>query len=151
MSVRPDTRLVAKAWLKDIARLGGRVAHILPTDIASWSASGFTTVQGIGGTPHSHLPIAVPIVSVHCWAVSELSDKPPWGIAFDIAEAIRTDPYGVYDEQRIGRVLTDFPARYSDAKVLNALMVSEPVEIPSDPFNYAHVSFNLELHWIALP
>lgn len=149
--VMPSTLQVAEAWLKGITELGSRVATTLPADLSTWSASGFVTVAGpVGGDPHMYLPIEQPVVSIHCWAVSEQSDKPPWGIAHDLATFMRFSDYGFLDHENVGRYLLPTPtARYRGARVNNAFMVSSPSRVPDDPFGYAHVVVNAEFHWVA--
>lgn len=147
MTYHPNTELVAVAYLKTVPGLGSNVATDLPQDNSTWSASGFVQVMTVGGTPNAYSPIARPVVSVDCWAVSPNSSKPPWGKANQLAEDIRAAVHGgVLLPQRV-----TVGAAYAKADVVEARILSEPRRIPDDDADYAHFSLDLELHWIEVP
>jgi hypothetical protein len=150
----PNSELVAVAWLGSITGLSSsQVATKLPTDTSAWSDDGFVTVGGgdgagggvIGGAPHRYLALRAPVVSVHCWAVTPGSGRPPWGKAARLAELIVA---GTYDETTMRRALT-LPAGYASARVNEAYALTEPRRIPGDDASYAHFQLDLQLHWVA--
>lgn len=147
----PSNEQVAVKWLQGIAALSGLVATTLPSDLSVWGDTGFVTVAGAGGTPHAYLPQAGPVVSVHFWAVTISGSRPPWGQAFDLYTRCRQGANSVLDYANIGRLLTGFPAQYSNARVNAANFLSEPERRPGDPGDFAEYVANLELQWVPLP
>jgi hypothetical protein len=144
MGHHPNTELVTVALLKTVPGLGSNVATDLPSDNSTWSASGFVQVMTVGGTPDAYLPLARPIVSVDCWAVSPSSSKPPWGKANGLAEYIRDAVHG-------GIVLpkrVSLGVNYNSADVLGAWMLTEPRRIVDDDADYAHFTFDLQVDWV---
>jgi hypothetical protein len=144
MSLRPTSELVAVAWLKH-ATGQTTVATDLPEDNTTWSASGFTQVQAIGGTPDNYVPIARPVFSVDCWATVPGSPKPPWYRANARAEAIRA---AVLDHPNVPYTTTTLPAAYNQARVLSAQMLTEPRRVLADEAGYARYQFDLQLDWV---
>jgi hypothetical protein len=151
MTIAPSNEQVGVKWLAGVESLDGLVATSLPAAIEDWAETGFVTVSGAGGSPHAYLPVSGPVLSVHLWAVAVNSAKPPWGLASDLYSHIRYGTNGVLDDDNIGRLLTGFPAKYSNARVLQANVVSEPERRPGDPGDFAEYVFNLELRWSAVP
>jgi hypothetical protein len=147
----PSNEQVAVAWLAGITALAGKVATTLPSDLSDWADSGFVTVGGAGGTPHMYLPVSGPVVSVHFWACSINSARPPWGLAASLYAHVRSDTYGVLDYAHISRVLTGFPAMFTNARVLTANFLSEPERRPGDPGDFAEYVANLQLDWTPVP
>lgn len=145
--IRPTNELVAVAWLKHVTG-SDLVATDLPADNTSWSASGFTQVMVTGGTPDNDVPVARPVLSVDCWAAAPGSAKPPWYRANARAEAIRA---AVLDHMNVPFTVVTLPEVYSDARVLSAVMLTEPRRVLSDEANYAHYQFDLRLHWVEEP
>ena len=151
----PNSELVAVAWLGTVTGMSpGMVATQLPADQSAWSANGFVTIGGgdgsggavIGGQPNLYMPLRAPVLSVHCWAVTPGSAKPPWGKAAHLAELIVV---GCYGETSMRRALT-LPGTYADARVNEAYPLNEPRRIPGDQSGYAHYQMDLQLHWVAL-
>ena len=151
MTYRPNSEQVAVAWLKGVTALIDGVATSLPAD-DQWpeiitGSRGFVQVHVVGGTPNMYLPVAMPVVSVDCWAARASSGRPSWNMAHYLAEMIRLS---CLDHALVGRVL-NLPAEYSNAVVQDAHMVSEPRRIVDDPADYAHVQMDVQLSWIAVP
>lgn len=147
MSLHPTNELVAVTWLKGITDLGSRVATTLPTDTATWSASGFVQVTTVGGTPEITMPVAKPVLSVDCWAVAPNTGNPPWNKANQLAEYVRTAVHAHAETPRT----VDLPSTYNDARVLTAYMLTEPRRIRNDDADYAHYSFDLHISWVEIP
>lgn len=144
MSLRPTSELVGVAWLKHVTG-STLVATDLPEDNSTWSASGFTQVQTVGGTPDNYVPVARPVFSVDCWACAPGSGKPPWYRANARAETIRA---AVLDHAGVPYETTTLPAAYNQARVLSALMLTEPRRMLSDEAGYARYQFDLRLDWV---
>lgn len=152
MLYEPTSELVVVAWLKGLDFIGSNVATQLPADNSSWSASGFLVVTPAGGSSSAsaggdssmYLPIGGPVMSLDCWAVSPNSSKPPWNKAFQMAQRIRM--YALETPELVARNVT-LSATYYPAHVYSAWPLNEPRRIPSDPANYAHVSFDMEFRW----
>jgi hypothetical protein len=150
-AVLPSNEQVAIKWLSGITALTGRVSTSLPSDLSTWAASGWVTVGGAGGSPHAYLPQQGPVVSVHGWGVTVSGSRPPWGVASDLLSAIRYGTNSVLDYANIGRLLTGFPAKYTNARVNAANLLGEPERRPGDPGDFAEYVVNLELQWVPLP
>lgn len=150
----PTSELVAITWLRQLPGVPStKVSTKLPGDNSLIAASGFVTVQTIGGAPHVHLPRRDPIVQVTCWACSPDGDRqdPPWAKANQLAEAIVA---AVYDPKSfLGRVTTR--TGYDNASVLSAYLLTEPRK--ADPFGtgddarMAKYVFDLQMHWLWIP
>jgi len=144
--LRATPELVAEAWLKTV--VGDRVATTLPKDNSSWAASGFCTLVVAGGTPTMYVPLREPVIGVDCWGNSGSSQKPPWGIAAALAEAIQAACYG---HRAIPQTVT-LPTGYPAAQVKSAYTTGEPRRIPDDPSSYARYSIpGLALAWVEVP
>jgi hypothetical protein len=139
--LRPTTELVAVAWLKSALGMSG-VATQLPEDNASWAASGFATVTGVGGSASIDVPQYAPVVSVDAWACAPSSNKAPWGKALNLLETVRA---ASYDRSLMG-LIVELPGGFPPAMVQTAYFVSEPLRVP-DEASYAHYSANLAMHW----
>jgi len=149
MSLRPTSELVAVAWIKGVAGVPvTSVATDLPADNSTWSASGFVQVTAVGGSPNIYVPVAQPVIQVDCWAVNPNSSKPPWGKANQLAEVIRM---GCLDHPNVGRLLSGFPAAYSNARCLSVYPISEPRRIRDDAADYAHYTMDLQFMWVEVP
>ena len=151
MAVRPTSTLVAKHWLADITRLGGRVARKLPADTSTWGASGFVTVGRAGGSPELYLTgLSSPVVSCHVWAADPGAANPPWHVAEELCDAIFHDTNGLLDHRNVRRGILTMPARYSAARADKVYPLTEPTEVPGDPADYAHYNFNFVIEWVAI-
>jgi hypothetical protein len=146
MGLRPTNELVAVAWLNGVTGItSGKVATSLPKDATSWASTGFVRVAAVGGSTNPHVPLIAPALQIDCWANGGNSDKPPWGQANALAEAIRA---ACYDTSTVGRTLT-LPTGYDIARVRSAYLLGEPVRRESDESSYARYQFDLQLAWVA--
>lgn len=152
----PTNELVAVAWLSQRVNgiVAGQVATTLPSfkdGTLSWAAEGFVQVQAIpGGVPDVELPIRHPVLQVDFWAANvdssgSVTGKPPWNKANRLAELVREATL----EQQYGQPVT-LPADYLGARVLAAILISEPMRMEGDPSGYARFSADLALDWVRL-
>lgn len=149
MAIAPSNEQVAVAWLKSaVPFLGSRVATELPQDNTTWSASGFTTVSAVGGTPNSEIPWERPVLSLDFWGASPGSGRPPWGLTATMASAVKE---AVRDHENVPRTLTGFPAAFTSAAVRTVVLRTEPRRVPSDLADYAHYTMDLEINWVSIP
>ena len=147
----PHAEMVAVEWVKGIAGISSNaVSTNLPRDSSAWTGTGFVQIEGIGGTPDVDVPLYRPDVTVHCWAVSANSNKPPWWMANQMAEIIKLACYGAVDaESPPGRVV-DLPDAYYDARVLTVVPTTEPRRVLSDEARFAHYQFDIRLSYVAV-
>lgn len=160
----PNSELVAAAWLAAVpgftTAMVGTTLPRMPASgpLPAWIGTGFVTVGPVvGGTPGTNMPLAEPVVSVNCWAVNatktdgsgasiNVSTKPPWGRAAQLAEQIRAAVYTL--DKGAGRQVVMPVPGYARATVNGAQLLSEPRRMPSDPASYARFQFELQLFWI---
>ena len=147
MPLAPTNELVVESWLAGVVGLtSSMVATTLPKDSTAWAAKGFVQVVIIGGTPDIDVPIRRPLVQLDFWATGAgTSTKPPWNLAAGLAELVRT---GV-EFQQYGQLVTTREG-YFNARVLSAIMRTEPRRVEGDPSGYARYSADVELHWTRL-
>ncbi len=152
----PTDELVAVAWIGSIPGISPQmVATQLPEDAnadgtpADWVAArrGFITVTVVGGSPEPILPISKPVLQVDCWAVIPGSNKPPWGVANRLAEAIK---HATWDRVTASRrlAITVKDVQYPPAVVLAARLATQPRRMWSDEGDYARYQCDLALDWI---
>ncbi|MCW2904452.1 MAG: hypothetical protein JWO67_6717 [Streptosporangiaceae bacterium] len=156
LDVRPTSELVVVAWIASIEHFSSdMVATTLPPDTnkdgtpAAWVRTGFVTAAAVGGTPNDSLPVKRPVMQIDCWATVPGSNKPPWGEANALAEAIR---YAALDPYNVARPLTIGPAgtAYPQARVLSAVLQAEPRRIPGDPGKAARYQFDMAFQWVTI-
>jgi hypothetical protein len=144
--LRANHELVTIAWLKTV--VGDRVSVTLPKDNATWAASGFCTIDTVGGSPNIYVPLREPVMSVDCWAFNPGSQKPPWNKASTLAQAIQA---ACWDHPRIPQTVA-LPAGYPAVQVRSAYCTGEPRRIPDDPSSYARYSIpGLAIAWVEVP
>lgn len=150
VSPRPNTPLVAQAWIATIPGFdAAMVAGALPADNSSWSASGFVVASStVGGLVDIDTGARQPVVQISCWSCSPGGGRPPLGLAYALAEAIVDACRD--DALTACRALT-LPGACGQARVLTAYPVGPPPRrIPADPASYAHIVFDVAFHWIPL-
>jgi hypothetical protein len=144
---RPNSELVAVAWLKGISYLGTRVATELPRSLSGWSASGFVVVAAAGGTGVQYTPMRRPVVDVQTVAVAPESGKPPWGQSSQMAEQIVA---ATLDHPTVPR-LVSMPTGYRSAFVRSVWVANEPRRVPGDAGDFARFSMDLAFDWVEVP
>lgn len=139
---RPNSHLVAMAWLRTIPALAGIVAAELPKS-GDWSGTGFVTVPGIvGGTPGIYLPERNPVVSVHAWATrSPTSKRLPRGMAATLLEEAVAACYQPVP-------VLELPAQYKPVWIEYVKVILEPGPAPEPDTNFAHYVMDLQIGWI---
>jgi hypothetical protein len=142
----PNTELVACAWVGSLPGLtSDMVATQLPDDNSAWAASGFVTLQIVGGSPNLDVPMRSPVLEISAWATRPGSNKPPWGRANNLIEAVLAGTYA-QDQNRP----TVLPGLFPRASVRAAQAVTEPRRVYADPADYARYAMNVQLWWTAL-
>jgi hypothetical protein len=145
VTLRPNTELVATAWLGGITGLSpAMVATQLPNDVDTWKATGFVTLRVTGGSPSMYTGLRSPMLAIDAWAVGKNSSKPPWGMANGLMELIDQGCRAANSQ----RWLT-MPSGYMAARVTTAYFTTEPQRLYQDPGNYARYVGNLILNWVA--
>lgn len=145
-----NDELVAVSWIGSIPGFStGMVATTLPADETKWAETGFVTVSVVGGNPDSYLPVNRPVMQVDCWAVKIGDAHPPWGIAANIANAIK---YAAWDRRGFPRVLTltAGPVTFPPAVVQGVYLATAFRRAYGDQGNYAHYQADLALSWITV-
>lgn len=143
------TELVAQAWIASIPGWQAQVGEQLPADNTTWAETGFVAVAVAGGSPDVDIAIKKPVVQVDCWACSPGSNKPPWGMANNLAEQIRA---ACYDHTTFGRELRPQlnGVVYPTAKATTVYPLTEPHRMYGDVGDNAGYSFDLMLNWVQL-
>lgn len=144
------TLKVALAWLAGIEGLSADVVGEQLPDVAqdgslSWAETGFITVTAAGGASNIYVPTISPVVMLQCFAVQADGIGPAWNLARDLAEAVRA---GCFNADGIGYEL-ELPYSDQNARVLSAYFVSEPRPSYGDHGDYAVITVDLRLHWVA--
>lgn len=159
LELHPSDEQVAVAWIGSIpaiAELGGTkmVATRLPADVdkagdpAAWVETGFVTVSVVGGNPDPLLPVNRPVIQVDVWATTPGSNRPPWWQATAISNAIK---YACWSRVQMPRPL-DITVRgrqYPLAVVQGATLLTTFRRLYEDSADYAHLTGDLWLSWIA--
>lgn len=158
----PNSELVAAGWLASIpswsSAMVGTTLPRIGTTLPSWATTGFATVAVVGGTPGALMAVAEPVVSINLWAVNatqsggpagpiNVSNKPPWGHAAQLAEQIRQAAY-VLDKSSGRAVAMPVPG-YAHAAVMGAQLLTEPRRMPADVASYARFQMEIQLRWVA--
>jgi hypothetical protein len=144
---RPNSELVAVAWLKGISYLGTRVATELPRSLSGWSASGFVVVSAAGGTGAQYTPMRQPVLDVQTVAVAPESGRPPWSQSSQMAEQITA---ATLDHPTVPRRVS-LPTGYRSAFVRSVWVVTEPRRVPADAGDFARFSMDLAFDWVEIP
>lgn len=157
VDLRPNTELVAVAWLGGVVGLSpSMVATTLPDATkpdgtpADWRTTGFVQCFTVGGSPEKHNPLRRPVVSVDCWAVmGSTVMKPNFALANHLAELVWLE---VMNPRLASRRVTPVVGgkTYPTAQVLTVDMLTEPRRVPADPAGYAHYQFDMEIAWGAI-
>lgn len=143
MALHPTSALVGVAWVKLVSDT--YVATELPEDNTTWGASGFTTLEVVGGDLNNDVGLKAPVFEVTCWAAPAAagSRQPPWHRANQRAETLRA---AVLAHAAVPRAVS-LPAAYAPARTLQAAMRSEPRKGDPDRADYAAYVFDLQLWW----
>lgn len=149
--LRATPELVTTAWLKTV--VGDRVATTLPKPSAdgstSWADGGFVTHVVAGGSSNIYVPLRTPAMGVSCWAVNPQSQKPPWGQAANLAEAIVA---ACLDHPNVPKTTLALPGGYPSVQVKSAYTVGDPRRITDDASSYARYDIpGLVIAWVEVP
>lgn len=150
-TLRATPELVTTAFLKTV--VGDRVATTLPKPAAdgtvSWADGGFVTHVVAGGSSNIYVPLRTPVMGVSCWAVNPDSQKPPWGQAANLAEAIVA---ACLDHDSIPKTRLTLPGAYPAVQVKSAWTVGDQRRVPDDASSYARYDIpGLVIAWAEVP
>lgn len=147
----PTSPLVAVAFLRALLGQSGGVGTRLPAKVEgkpeSWADTGFVQITSVGGNVDPYALHYSPVLGVRCWAVAPNSKQPPWNVANQLAERIRTACYAV----RSAPPVVQLPPGYPTCYVQSAYLLSEPMPVQGDDSSYACYRFDLQLHWVGEP
>ncbi|GGW98707.1 hypothetical protein [Streptomyces chartreusis] len=143
--------LVTTAWLKTV--VGDRVATTLPKPAddgtISWANGGFVTHVVAGGSSNIYVPLRTPVMGLSCWAVNPDSQKPPWGQASNLAEAIVA---ACLDHDNVPKTRLSLPGNFPDVQVKSAYTTGDPRRVPDDASPYARYDIpGLVIAWTEVP
>ena len=149
MAERITTPLVVIGWLTslDIAP----AASNTPQDTSTWAATGFLTVDTVGGSVDADTGQRNPVVGIGGWWVKPNASTPPWGKAANLLERVveavvdfHADGYAVEVQAPSGN--------FVHAKILSMwLPGSEPLRIYEPDTARAHYSIDVALSWVPVP
>jgi hypothetical protein len=143
--IRASTEKVVVAWLSTIPGItAAMVDPQLPTNNATWAASGFITPYALGGTRDVYMPIGHPVVGLKCWAVDPDTGRPPWNMAADLAEAVAAGCFSNGTSQFLTLPYCD-----QNARLMSAYLIEEPRRTYGDTGDYACFNTTVALHWTA--
>ncbi len=159
----PTSPLVARAWLAlvpgiTVAMTGPSVPRIPKDALPAWVATGFLSVQTVGGSPDPEMPVGNPVISVKCWAANVKQDpatkatsieaKIPWSASEELAETVIQASYAMARDGST-KLVTLPVGGYRQAIVHEAYPLTHPRQIP-DSMNRACHQFDLQLVWSAV-
>lgn len=151
---RANPEIVAAAYLRAmVTAYDVAVGMVLQgpdpdTGRLTWGEVGFVQVSGINGTIDPYVPLRTSVASVDVYASKAQSKRPPWPVAFDLAELIiaatlDTDTHETH-------AVVSLPTGYPNARVTGFRALSDPARRTADQSDYAHVGFDIELTWHGL-
>lgn len=147
----PTAELVAVAYAKRALALAGLTAPVVTTlpDVASWSATGAVQVDGIVGSTGRENDLRDAVVAFSGWGARPGSDKPPWGQANGLLEALRA---GAFADLADGQEMELEPAGVYSPVLLQAVTTQgvqgEPRRVPDPDTSRAHYVLELRLIWV---
>jgi hypothetical protein len=152
---RANTELVAAAYLRQLlAAYDPAVGAVLQgpnpeTGIVTWANSGFVQLSNIGGQIDINVPVRHSVVSLDIYATTpKQSRRPPWGLAFSLAEAIVAASFDTPAHDTHAAVV--LPTGFPSARVTEFSVLTEPGRRPSDPSDFAHVGMDVRVAWHGL-
>jgi hypothetical protein len=137
---------VAVAWLKKLNTLAGTAVATTVPVASSWPLVGtsrvFLQVLGTGGGTVGDTPYHRDVVSVDTWATKDSSDRPPLGVAMQIALRVWGAGFSV-SNQGLLEVEPDTWVSVDSVRPVSA----HPRRIPDQDQSRAHYSLDMEISW----
>lgn len=153
--LRANAELVAGAYLRAVmAAYATAVGAVLQgpdpaTGVVTWGKTGFIQLTSISGTIDYNVPVRHTVVSLDVWATNRgESKRPPWNLAFSIAEAVVAATFDTQAHET--HAVVTLPGDYPQARVLEFSALTEPSRRPSDPADFARVGFDVRFAWHGL-
>lgn len=150
MPKMPTGELVAVAYAKRALALAGLTAPVVTTlpDVAGWKDTGAVQVDGIVGSTSRDNDLRDMVASFSGWGARPGSDKPPWGQANGLLEAVRA---GAFVDLGTGMDLDLEPAGVYSPVLLQGVSTqgvqAEPRRVPDPDTSRAHYVVELRLLW----
>lgn len=150
-----NSNVVIESWLKGVPGVPSDMVGGTVPSIEKWVGTGFVQHAVVAGGRHNHLPQYQPIVRFNTYATSasgssdDISYKPRWNLANDLAEAIIA---GIFNEETLHRELT-LPKAYASQKcrIIGAYDVGEPIRLGDDAGGMARFTFTARFIWAVMP
>lgn len=155
--LRANAELVTAAYIRSIvSAYDTAVGAVLQgpdrDGVIQWGSTGFVQFSTISDPIDTTVPLRHTVVSLDVWAANQgSSKKPPWNLAFSIAELIVEAQYdqsvnGVGDTHAV----VSLPTGYPDARVTGFSVTTGPARRPADPADFAHVGMECTISWHGL-
>jgi len=157
LPLKANAELTTAAYVRAIvAAYDTAVGAVLqgpdPSGVVQWGPTGFVQFTTVGDPIDMYVPVRHSVVSLDIWAVNTgSSKKPPWNLAYSIAETIIA---AQYDLAVIGagdtHAVVSLPSGYPNARVAGFVMRNGPMRRPSDQADFAHLGMEAEISWHGL-
>lgn len=155
--LRANAELVTAAYIRLIVgayntAVGAVLQGPDPDGVIQWGSTGFVQFSTVSDPIDPYVPLRHSVVSLDVWAVNQgSSKKPPWNLAFAVAELIIDAQYdrsvnGTGDTHAV----VSLPTGYPDARVTEFSTPSGPNRRPADPSDFAHVGMECTISWHGL-
>jgi hypothetical protein len=152
--LRANAELVTAAYVRTIvAAFSTAVGAVLqgPDDqgVVQWGPTGFVQFTTISDPINLTVPLRHSVVSLDIWAANTgSSKKPPWNLAYSIAETIIEAQFD--REWGDNHAVVSLPAGYPDARVTEFSIANGPKRTPSDQSDFAHLTMECGISWHGL-
>lgn len=142
----PSAEAVAVAWVKRLNTVAGTAVATTVPVASSWPLVGtsraFIQVLGTGGGTVGDTPYHRDIVSVDSWATKDNSDRPPLGLAMQLALKVWGAGFSS-SNQGLVEVEPGVTVSVDSVRPISA----HPRRIPDQDQSRAHYSLDVEISW----
>ena len=143
----PNAEILTVAWVKTIPNVPSTaVGTSLPGNNAAWATTGFVQVTSIpGGRGNIDTPLQNAQLQIDCWGNNPNSQKPAWGRAASLAQAVYLATFGYQP------VPLTLPALLVPAGIASVYPLTEPSRVAGDESGFARFTFDLNIAWAVVP